>query len=130
MDYSLSKGERLYSQKTIENLFKQGKFFFAFPVKVVYLLEPCGEEPFPVQVAFSVSKKNFKQAVKRNLLKRRMREAYRLNKTSLHEAVPPGERLAIMFIYVVKEECNYAQIEKGIKHTLSQLSAIAKKEND
>ena len=127
MDHSLSKGERLYSQKTIENLFNQGKFFFTFPVKVVYLLESGGEEPFPVQVAFSVSKKNFKRAVKRNLLKRRMREAYRLNKTCLHKAVPPGERLSIMFIYVVKEECNYAQIEKGIKYALTQLADIVTK---
>ena len=129
MDFSLSKGERLCSRKTIETLFEQGKYFFAFPLKVMYLLETEKEKPASVQVAFSVSKRNFKRAVKRNLFKRRMREVYRINKSGLYEAIPPKHYLSVMFIYVVKDECDYLQIEKGIKHSLLQLIEIVKKES-
>ena len=79
---------------------------------------------YPVQVAVSVSKKNFKRAVMRNLLKRRMREAYRLNKEILYNVFGKDEQLAVMFIYAGREEKEYELIEKSMKQALLKLAKM------
>ena len=121
--YSLKKTERLKSKKTIEKLFVQGNRFVNFPYKVFYLEEKNIKEP--VQVAFAVPKKSFKKAVHRNLLKRRMREAYRLNKQSFIEAAKLKDRnFAIMILYIDKEILTFFEIEEKIKKVLDRLIAI------
>lgn len=112
--FTLKKDERLCSQKTLGELFTLGESFLVFPLKVVFLksVEPL---PFPAQVAFAVSKRNFKRAVRRNLLKRRMREAYRLNKNPFYdELAAKNPHISIMFIFVGKELLEYATIEKAM----------------
>jgi len=121
--FSLKKEERLCSRKTIERLFLEGESFFIFPLKVVYLKMALPVQ-YPVQAAFSVSKRNFKRAVRRNLLKRRMREAYRLNKESLYIAFDNEEQLAVMFIYAGREEKEYELIEKSMKQALLKLAKM------
>lgn len=79
---------------------------------------------YPVQAAFSVSKKNFKRAVMRNLLKRRMREAYRLNKEIVYQVFGMGGQLAVMFIYAAREEKEYELIEKSMKQALLRLTKM------
>lgn len=79
---------------------------------------------YPVQAAFSVSKKNFKRAVMRNLLKRRMREAYRLNKGIVYQVVGRDRQLAVMFIYAGREEKEYELIEKSMKQALFKLAKM------
>jgi ribonuclease P protein component len=69
------------------------------------------------QVLFSVSKRSFKRAVDRNLIRRRIKEAYRLNKSFLANNFPPY----IAFIYVAKEILPYQNIEKSIKSVLKKL---------
>ncbi|HRI59594.1 MAG TPA: ribonuclease P protein component [Saprospiraceae bacterium] len=66
------------------------------------------------QVAISVPKKNFKTAVARNRLKRRIREAYRLHKHELYAKIA-DRRIALMLMYIAKEELTYAEIEAGVK---------------
>jgi len=117
------KEERLRSQKIIGELFTFGESFLAYPLKVVFL-KSDSPESYPVQVAFTVSKRNFKKAVKRNLLKRRMREAYRLNKTSFYEELAAKNlHIAIMFVFIGKDVVEYPAIEKGMKSALKKVLA-------
>lgn len=97
---TLHKAERLDRKKVIEKMFAGGsRSFSLFPLRVVWL--PVEELEAPVSILVSVSKRRFKRAVKRNRVKRLVREAYRLNKQPLLEAVEgAGYRVAIAFIYV------------------------------
>ncbi len=123
VNFSFQKDERLCSKKLIDRLFMEGKSFFVFPLKIVYL-ETKIPSRFPVQAAFAVPKKNFKKAVDRNLIKRRMREAYRLIKSEFYNEI--GEKqVAVFFIFTAKTIPEYRQIEaalkKGLKKLLSEL---------
>lgn len=123
-DFSLSKRERLNSRKSIGELFDRGNSFFIFPLKVVYGFVDSADGQ-PVKAAFSVSKRNFKRAIKRNYLKRLMREAYRLNKKSLVDAfVADSPKLAVMFIYAVKDEKDYSTVEKSMRKSLAKLRSL------
>ena len=85
---------------------------FAYPVRAVCKLS----EESQAQVLFSVPKRQFKHAVDRSLIRRRMKEAYRLNKELL------SKPYYISFIYVGKVIENYAMIEKGMKNCLKKLN--------
>ena len=75
----------------------------------------------------SVPKKLFKRAVKRNLLKRRIREAYRLNKDML--VSPEGKVTHVLFVYVSKEIMEFSQIEKKVKDILTAVTNGKTKES-
>lgn len=82
MPNTLRKSERLDKKKVIEKMFAGGsRSFSVFPLRVVYL--PVEELEAPVSILVSVSKRRFKRAVKRNRVKRQIREAYRMNKHGL-----------------------------------------------
>ena len=101
--FSYNKFEKLKSRKQIELLFAKGKSISAFPVKVFYL--PVEHTPVhPVQVGVGVSARNFKKAVDRNTIKRRMREAYRLHKLPLHEHLVAAEKSVAVFILWIDKQ--------------------------
>jgi len=123
MDFNLKKDERLCSYKTLGDLFTLGESFLVFPLKVVFLKSEV-PLPHPAQAAFAVSKRNFKRAVKRNLLKRRMREAYRLNKNLLYdELAAKNIHISIMFIFVGKDLLEFSTIEKAMISALKKIQA-------
>ena len=78
--------------------------------------------PGPAQIAFSVSKKGFRLAVTRNLIKRRMREAYRKNKKTLYEQLV-SENIQIVFVVILKGNAipDYPTIEKSMKDIINKL---------
>ena len=101
--FSYNKIEKLKSRKQIELLFAQGKSISSFPVKVFYL--PVEHTPeHPVQVGVGVSARNFKKAVDRNTIKRRMREAYRLHKLPLHEHLIAKQKSVAVFILWIDKQ--------------------------
>lgn len=119
---TLPKSERLSSFKEIDNLIKKGASLFHYPFKVVYILgahsneQECGNK-----ILISVPKRNFKRAVKRNYIKRRIRESYRLNKGILCQRY---NNINILFVYVGKQVAEYHFIETKIKDVLVKLDDI------
>jgi len=119
VSFSLKKHEILRSKKNIEELFKNGSSFFLYPYKVFFLPNLTAENN---QVLFSVSKKNFKRAVDRNLIRRRMREAYRLNKSTLLDKQKETLSLSIGLIYISKFKLPYIDIENKLKQVFIRLN--------
>ena len=121
--YTFKKEERLCNKKLIDGLFHSGSSFLCYPFKVswLYAAEP---QQVCAQILFSVSKKRFKSAVDRNLIKRRMREAYRLNKQQQLYAVLAGadKKIVLSIGYIGKEINPYDLIEKKMQKLLTQLS--------
>lgn len=114
--FTFKKNERLKSRKLIGQLFKEGLSFGVYPLRLVFLKAALPKSDVPVQVTVSVPKKNFKSAVKRNRIKRKVREAWRLNKHWLYRKVEPSaQQFAFMVIYVGKEDLPYEQIEKAMR---------------
>lgn len=116
--FTFRKEEKLKSEKKIQELFSKGSSFYLFPFKVLVLLNPNPRARVH-QILISVSKRNFKRAVDRNLIKRRFREAYRLQKEVLNDS----PRLILGFLYTHKE---ILQGEEITKKTLQALRKIPK----
>ena len=129
-DYTLPRSERIRSLKAIRRLFSEGRGGFVYPIRYMALSsdsaqsEESKSEERGVEVLFSVPKKFHKRANKRNLLKRRMREAYRLNRQLLVEKLgAQTKELDLALIYSAKELHSYKTIENVIRKVLEQVSA-------
>lgn len=120
-DARLTKQERLRGRKTIGLLFDRGNSFVQFPFRVTWMLSDSPQDR-EAQAGVVVPKRNFKRAVKRNLLKRRIREAYRKNKHPFYDAL--AERnigVKLMIVYTARETLEYKEIEQKINVTLQKL---------
>ncbi len=119
---TFSKEERLCSRKYLDLLFKNGSSFLLYPLRVSYLV--VEETPnFPVQVVINVPKKRYKRAVDRNLLKRRIREAYRLQKQEhLYNFLKQPDQLLLLSLqFVGKQKYELSFIEKKLTAVLKKL---------
>lgn len=123
-DYTLPRSERLRSLKAIRRLFGEGHSGFVYPFRYVWIADRrAGEaEGRGIEAMFSVPKKFHKRANKRNLLKRRTREAYRLNREALSQAVAEKDvTLDIAFVYSTKECHSYKTITNALQRILEQV---------
>lgn len=115
--YNFQKEERLCSKRLLDELFTNGSSFLLYPFRVSWEISSDEEQLFPVQVVIGVPKKRFKHSVDRNLIKRRIKEAYRLNKELLlyQPLLQKQTRLILAIHYVGKEAHDFALIEKKLK---------------
>lgn len=123
MDYTFKKEERLCSKRLIDSLFHKGSSFFIYPYRVVFLsIQPVSEDTVPVQCVISVPKRRFRKAVDRNQIKRKMREAYRLQKADLCSFFNEHSlHLLVAFQYVGKGKEPYALLYQRMGKVLAEL---------
>lgn len=124
MSFTLKKQEILKSKKTIKELFDNGSSFFLYPFKVYFLPNSNLKTN---QTLFSVPKKYFKKAVDRNLVRRRIREAYRLNKNILVADQKESFSLSIALIYISKFKLPFNDIEIKLKQVFARLNKTENK---
>ncbi len=121
--HKLPKAHRLHSRKAIQGLFTSGSKISGYPLRIIYDIHPNKTAAWP-QVGVSVSKRKFSKAVDRNLLKRRMREAYRKNNDSLKRYCSEKElSINLFIIYLDAKMLRYSEIEKAIISLLQRLES-------
>ena len=116
----LAKSERLSSLTAVRRLFQNGVSGFVYPFRYTVIVEKSTSPT--VEVLFSVPKRNHKRANKRNLLRRRTKEAYRLNKSSLWSVTTErGVAVDMALVYSSKEVLPYKTIENAVRRIIDEV---------
>ncbi|MEZ4721352.1 MAG: ribonuclease P protein component [Flavobacteriales bacterium] len=127
MNFRFPREERLKSKKLIDSLFQKADRSFQPPLIAVWKLMPLTES-LSAQVGFSVPKKHYKRAVTRNLIKRRLREAYRLQKQVLQDAlIAKDKQIAILFITSKTDNISYDELSAKMMLLLRDIAANIKR---
>lgn len=116
--FTFRKNERLSKEKWIQELFEKGSSFYLHPFKIIYRIHP--DSSLPNQVLITVSSRQFKKAVDRNVIKRRIREAYRTQKTVLKQS-----SVIFAFVYTAKEILPFSELKSKTLTALTKLNAYS-----
>lgn len=109
------------SKKNIDLLFQKGSTAISYPLKLIYI-ETDIDYVDPCQAMFVVPKRTFKRAHDRNKLKRRMREAYRLNKAFFYETLrTKNKKIILSFLFIGKKSEEYKKIENSVLEHLKKI---------
>jgi len=121
--YTLNKKERIKGTKRIDELFSFGESFISYPLRIVFLKKGLIDAVVPsVAMMVSVPKKKIKRAVKRNRIKRLVRESFRLNKAGFCTICEKYNiHVDIAFLYLKNELCEYQEIEKAVQKAINLL---------
>ncbi|MBD3748809.1 MAG: ribonuclease P protein component [Sphingobacteriales bacterium] len=112
--YSFKKEERLCSKKLLSELFNNGSSFLLYPFRVSWIYSSDPFQKFPIQVVIAVPKKRFKLSVDRNLIKRKIREAYRLNKQENLYLNLKEKKILLGLSYVGNQVHEFDYLEKKL----------------
>lgn len=125
--YTFGKEEKIYHKRDIDRLFKEGgsHSMTAFPLRAVFTFvneEANADALPPVRMMVSVPKRCFKHAVKRNRVKRQVREAYRLHKHGLSEVVrAQGKLMLVAFIWMDANLHESRIVDKRVNNLLTRI---------
>jgi ribonuclease P protein component len=123
-NFTLGKKERLKSSLTIHDLLKSGKTVSGFPLKIYWDISHDRQQQFPVRMAVSVPRRRIRRAVDRNLVKRRIREAYRLNKNILYAPLEErGLNLVLVILFLSDEFPSFNTLDSLIRELLRKLAS-------
>ena len=122
----LYKKEKLCSAVAIDSLFSRGSGAFSnlsYPLRAVWRENPRRHSDSGIAFVISVPKKRLRHAVDRVSMRRKIREAYRLNRLDFQP--PKGLKIDLAFIYVADKILDYKVIERAMKRILSRVSDTA-----
>ena len=136
--FCFPKKERLHHRSLVEGLFRNGKTFYEFPFRATWrLISPeelqrnfrdrVPQDIAKLQMMVTVPKKKRRRAVDRVLMRRRIREAFRLNKASLNallESVPEAATLSLALVYIHDKNLNYAFVNEKMKATIAKVQNL------
>lgn len=122
--FTLPASNRLRSKKCIDELFKNGRGIIVKPLRITWLTEKASESHHNgCEILVSVSKRNFKRSNKRNTIKRRLREAWRLNSVDFnHLLINNNLSLYLAIIYTDKEIVEYKIIEQSLTTAIDKIN--------
>lgn len=124
------KSERLHGEIQVNHLFEKGNSFLAYPFRVLWMESDRTPEKASTCVLISVPKKRLKLAVKRNRVKRLVREAYRLNKSMLSVVnVHEDKSLSIGFVWVTSDILPFDLVNKKMQSAISKIVQAYEKSN-
>jgi ribonuclease P protein component len=124
-DASFSKGERLCGIKAVSELFSGGRTLNLPPLRIIYRILPSDENYQRVRVLVTVPRRQFKKAVDRNLIRRRIKEAWRSDKSPLTEAVERTDsRLELAIIWNDTVIRSYDETSKSVKEAIGRLTRL------
>lgn len=125
MSFGFSKSERLTGKYDTDLLLKEGFSFFVFPLRITFRTHPKREGEV-TRVLVMVSKRKIRTAVERNTVKRRIREAYRLNKHELASFLHIGLDIGILFSHT--KAVPFKNVEKALILALRRISSNLEKQ--
>lgn len=138
---TLRKGEKLRHRTLVDTLFRNGKTLYDFPLRLTWrvLTEEQLNESFrcgvpdkvgQLQMLVTVPKKKRRHAVDRVLMRRRIREAYRLQRQPLYDVMENGEyaSLEMAFIFLCEKNVPYGVIHEKMGVLIGRLAKAIKKQ--
>lgn len=123
---SFGKKEKLKSKKLLTQLFEEGKSISNYPLKLIFI--PIQHKSVPIQAGVTVAKRNFKSAVRRNKIKRLLREAYRLNKEGVFNNT--NGNFAFLFLYLGNDMPSFEQLDQKMKLVLNKFKVYIDEKNN
>ena len=119
--FTIKKKERLKHRKSISEAYTNGRTIQVYPLRAYYT-EVTSTDSLLVKAAFAIPKRNFKKSVDRNLLKRKMREAYRLNQYLFKDRISGARQINLVLLYFIRDKLSYQIIEKAAQKILKRLA--------